>query len=751
MDTPSAEMHAVDDVTIDNRESRETGHEPQFEVHGPSCRTSTSLSSLETPLDTALELLRSGFWPVAVKGKRPIGEAWGVERWTEGRLRATFAGWPEAGVGLMLGPKSGIIDIEIDGPDGEESLVKLFGGEIVDTLGWSSRRGRHRIFRYDPRLARLCKSKIESPELPGVEIRIGGFGAQFQSVCPPTVGLDGLARRWSEHAVVSGVPEAAYAFLERLQAKTIKPASANAPRARQAPSCDTTVEDSIPGPAYFEAALAGECADIAATSEGGRHVALRSAALRIASIAKWLSLDESKFRDRLAHAGRKCGLGDGKIQELLDFGWSAAEPRIPADSKLAVQEPNPIVRMHSSISVPSCMHTQENKESAPHATCTQVRANAPHANAHLIPKERHVGHSGFLESFKACGAFSATDIQGIVCKHAFAGSEIDWRRSIFNLCRELEPIVRKENWNELTWRAVSDFWLEVSLEASREAGVDSGLPDSEAVWCEFKKKRAIPIKKQVGDALARVKALIPHMEVHPDLMDTKYARLAKVMAAYAKENIQQGRTVFHVPSRDLAELAGLIDGKNLPDHKKALRWLESLSEIGFVSRFDAGTQGLGPNNDAGEYSWYGHPRPGDTVWNRNASRTKAKKRAAGEVSDSAHMDDEAGPGNAQPSVPRDESASSSVVTAAPVASVEELLTQKTLPLGIEVPGVIPRASETAMTSLSSPIADPKWKRGTPTGELEPPPVIPEDFDLEAFLDSFDEMAAKRAADKWAAG
>lgn len=39
-------------------------------------------------------------------------------------------------------------------------MAKLFGGELVDTLGWSSARGPHQIFRYDARLARYGKSII---------------------------------------------------------------------------------------------------------------------------------------------------------------------------------------------------------------------------------------------------------------------------------------------------------------------------------------------------------------------------------------------------------------------------------------------------------------------------------------------------------------------------------------------------------------------------------------------------------------
>jgi hypothetical protein len=128
-------------------------------------------------------------------------------------LRAIYEAHPGAGVGIRLGPEAGVIDIEVDGPDGEESLTRLLDGVIVPTLGWSSRRGPHHLFRYDSQLERLSKSKIELPELPGLEIRTAANGAQLQSVCPPTVGLDGKPRRWNGHGEIASLPEAAFDFL----------------------------------------------------------------------------------------------------------------------------------------------------------------------------------------------------------------------------------------------------------------------------------------------------------------------------------------------------------------------------------------------------------------------------------------------------------------------------------------------------------------------------------------------------------
>src|SRR5271166_3404760 len=178
-------------------------------------------------LDTALELLNCyHLWPVVIypagvkledrvtTGKEPIGLAWGKTRPTEQSIRAMFRSNPGAGVGLRLGPESGIFDIECDGPEGEDSYIKLMGGEIIATLGWSSRRGPHHVFRYDTRLEAYGKSILKLPELPGLEIRIGEKGKQLQSVCPPTVGQDGKPREWNDCPIIADPPEAMFLFLE---------------------------------------------------------------------------------------------------------------------------------------------------------------------------------------------------------------------------------------------------------------------------------------------------------------------------------------------------------------------------------------------------------------------------------------------------------------------------------------------------------------------------------------------------------
>ncbi|MGO9600990.1 MAG: phage/plasmid primase, P4 family [Isosphaeraceae bacterium] len=278
-----------------------------------------------TCLDTALELLhRLKLWPVAIKPgeKAPIGESWGSTRPTEQTIRETFKRFPKAGLGLLLGPEASIIDIECDGPEGEHSLAMLMGGEIVLTLGWSSARGPHHVFRYDARLARYGKSIIKLPELPGLEIRIGGNGKQLQSNCPPTIGIDGKPREWNGTLIVADLPEAVFSFLDaallakpKAQARVVTPGP---------PPPSTSARD-----AYVAKALEDECQNVACAPMGSRNETLNKASFSLGQLVGAGVLDRACAERRLTDAAHACGLSDHELAATLRSGLDAGlgQPR----------------------------------------------------------------------------------------------------------------------------------------------------------------------------------------------------------------------------------------------------------------------------------------------------------------------------------------------------------------------------------------------------------------------------------------
>lgn len=152
----------------------------------------------------AVRLHSEGYWPIATyphdapdpkDRKRPIGKAWGLERWTLERLDSAFRDFPGAGVGICFGPGRApdgrwLIDVEIDGEGAEPALAGLFGGEVVETVGWSSARGGHRLFVLDEAEALRLLDVVARfgeegkghrrgvwhlPSAPGLEFRLGGY------------------------------------------------------------------------------------------------------------------------------------------------------------------------------------------------------------------------------------------------------------------------------------------------------------------------------------------------------------------------------------------------------------------------------------------------------------------------------------------------------------------------------------------------------------------------------------------------
>jgi hypothetical protein len=209
----------------------------------------------------------------------------------------------------LLGPEGGIVDIECDGPKGEESLAKLMGGEVVLTLGWSSARGPHHIFRYDPRLARYGKSVVKLPKLPDLEIRVGGDAKQLQSNCPPTVGTDGKPREWNGVWIIADLPEAAFIFLDDALTE---------PRPRHENVARTT--------AHAAKALEEECRHVALATHGEQNDALNKAAFALGQLVGAGSLERSEVERRLLDAAAGYIQKDGEraaratIRSGLDAG-----------------------------------------------------------------------------------------------------------------------------------------------------------------------------------------------------------------------------------------------------------------------------------------------------------------------------------------------------------------------------------------------------------------------------------------------
>jgi len=123
-------------------------------------------------------------------GKHPIGSNWG-ERYA--RSEDEILDWDDGtpfNVGVVLGPGSGVIDNENDSPEAT-AYRQSIGTDRLETPSWTSGRSMHQMTLWND-----CLESISKAEPGGLECRIGGGGAQIQSVMPPSWHYSGVQYQW---------------------------------------------------------------------------------------------------------------------------------------------------------------------------------------------------------------------------------------------------------------------------------------------------------------------------------------------------------------------------------------------------------------------------------------------------------------------------------------------------------------------------------------------------------------------------
>jgi site-specific DNA-adenine methylase len=364
--TPEAhdETRILDEIFRDNGDSPADIPAPPANVPTNGDQTSRPNDD-ETVGQITHRLFDSGFRPVVIyprgfprksgpaTGKEPFGKDWGTKPLDHEILKRDvnyFRGQhAQPGVGLCLGPDRGpggrwLIDVEGDGPEAEDSWRQLLGGVDIQTMGWDSTRGRHRLLCCDGERLKLIATNLKPfqvkdeakqpgvyhiPQFPGLELRIGGFkpnGAlkQLQSVVPPTPGTDGKPRKWNGITTVADAPEALYLTLSSL--------------ASPSPNGDHRIDSATVKRAhqsYAAAALKAEVEKVATAKEGHRNQQLNDSAFALGTLIGAGALDEETAREALHEAATRPrpdgsdGLDDSASAETITSGLEAGklEPR----------------------------------------------------------------------------------------------------------------------------------------------------------------------------------------------------------------------------------------------------------------------------------------------------------------------------------------------------------------------------------------------------------------------------------------
>ncbi len=133
--------------------------------------------------------------PIKTREKNPgtlLGAAWQKKASADPvRIEAWIKQHGACNWGVLLGPSSGICDVEDDSPEGREILDKAMADCGAVTPCYTSGKSIHRLFLYDERMADDSASIVTAF---GTEWRFGDDAAQ--SVVPPSVHPSGKEYAW---------------------------------------------------------------------------------------------------------------------------------------------------------------------------------------------------------------------------------------------------------------------------------------------------------------------------------------------------------------------------------------------------------------------------------------------------------------------------------------------------------------------------------------------------------------------------
>ena len=261
---------------------------------------------------------RRGLWPVPITppddplspnpGKAPVGRGWGARRLSTRALFAIFRRHPGAGVGLVLGPASGVVDLEVD--DREQAgplLAELFPAGPPMTMGWNSSRGEHRLFQWDDRLGRAGSAVVH----------LAGGAVEFR--------LDRAASSSEPSPALAGRRRPAPPLERRLGDRTLPRSAHRGGRADgrragprgQARACPRPRPGGTSG-RYARAALEREVDRVRTAGPGTRNSTLNRAAFRLGQLVATGALDRTAVEIALTGAALAAGLGEREVERTIE-------------------------------------------------------------------------------------------------------------------------------------------------------------------------------------------------------------------------------------------------------------------------------------------------------------------------------------------------------------------------------------------------------------------------------------------------
>lgn len=251
--------------------------------------------------------------PIRPGDKRPLTEH-GLHDATTDAMVIT-AWWQQsrnANIGIATGAASGIWVLDIDGAEGEESLLTLVASTNASlpatVISCTPRGGRHIWFTWPSAGPEIRNSAGKL----GTGIDVRGEGGYV--LAPPSIGANDIGYTWSANCARSIAP--APDWLLRLVAPPPAP-----PRAITPPPPCRNLD------AYVTRAVNGELGRLDTAGIGQRNHTLNRSAFALAQLVKAGALPEPWYRATLESKALAIGLGLVETRKTIDSAFAAAQPR----------------------------------------------------------------------------------------------------------------------------------------------------------------------------------------------------------------------------------------------------------------------------------------------------------------------------------------------------------------------------------------------------------------------------------------
>jgi hypothetical protein len=261
----------------------------------------TGRDSGPSPMTAALWYARHG-WPVhplRPRAKTPLLAGWTDRATTDhATIRRWWTGWPDAGVGIATGAGSGLLVLDLDGPEALDHLP----GALPEAPTVATARGCHVYMAFPDGDMPTTKAAL----WPGVDTRgRGGF-----IIAPPSVHPSGHVYQWTVRPDTP-LPPAPDWLVARL-----RPPPAPPPR-------PMAYRDPAGAGRYAAAALRRECEAVAQAGPGTRNHALNRAAHALGTLAGAGALDAEAIAESLARAALAAGLDRRETERTIASGLRA--------------------------------------------------------------------------------------------------------------------------------------------------------------------------------------------------------------------------------------------------------------------------------------------------------------------------------------------------------------------------------------------------------------------------------------------